>query len=70
MEESVPVMIHPCPYNKFNIDRVSVKLSTVASVFPSGDYKALYFITDANENFLAKIFTVGTVNSTNKDTFG
>lgn len=70
MEETVPVMIHPCPYTKINIDRVFVKLSTVASVFPSGDYKCIYYISDVNDNILATIFTVGSLNSTNKDTFG
>lgn len=70
LEDSVPSMIHPCPYSEINITRISVKTSTVPSVFPTGDYKCILSIIDSRDHLLVTIFVVGSNNSTNKDTFG
>lgn len=69
-EENVPDMIHPCPYSKVIVDKVSVKTATVGSLFPSGDYKVIINTSDADGNFLGSVLTVFSINSSIKTTFG
>lgn len=70
LEESAPSMIHLCPYTEINITKMSVKTSSVPSIFPSGDYKVMLSVIDSNHHLIGSIFGVGSNNSSNKDTFG
>lgn len=70
VEDSAPGIIHACPYKKFNITNAMVKTSTVGSPFATGDYKGLFVITDAENKHMVTFLIVGSVNSSDKNSFG
>lgn len=69
LEESVPTVIHSCPYTDFIFDKISLKTKTVGSLFPSGSYKTIFTLRDSSQNIFGSVLVV-TINSTIKDTFG
>lgn len=54
-----------------NARNVSIKTDTIISVFPTGDYKMIFYIFDSDRESQIAVFTlVGNNLSSNKDNFG
>lgn len=48
----------------------SVKTDSIISIFPSGDYKMIFYGFTGNGELIGAINAVGAVISSNRDTFG
>lgn len=58
-------------FKEFKAKNVSIKTTKMISIFPTGDYKMIFYIYGADEKTQhAEITMIGNVLSSNKDTFG
>lgn len=86
MKASAPDLIHECPYSvrkspfeiskknitffqSFYLRNFSLSIASIPDIFPSGDYK-LYGQFAVRDEVFFHMTVVGSVSSTNRDTFG
>lgn len=62
--------IHRCPYKLVNVTQAPIKVSTVGSLFASGDYKINIILPNADGRKMYSSLTVFSVNSSDKHSFG
>jgi hypothetical protein len=48
----------------------TLKSEFLFSVFPTGDYKTMYFLTNSLEQSILNLTVISSLKSSNRDTFG
>lgn len=56
-------------FKNLNVRNCSAKTQSALSIFPTGDYKMILDATVGRE-FLGSVTMIGSVTSSNRDTFG
>ncbi|CAO1359442.1 unnamed protein product [Diamesa tonsa] len=70
IRDTAPEITHECPYNGFiKVTNLTMDLSKVLSVYPQGDYRSHWLISDDMDEkiFLLRIY--GTVKSSVKNSW-
>lgn len=49
---------------------MSVKTSSLISIFPSGEYKLILFFIDEKDDSILVVNIIANMDTSNKDTFG
>jgi len=70
VRDTVPSVIHPCPYQTLVVTNATVETHSLLSVFPTGDYKFVMILSNDDDANLLTVTIIGSLSSSNKDTFG
>lgn len=65
-----PNLVRPCPYNEYQTKNFTFNSKVMLSVFPTGDYKMIFWLTGKFNESLANVTVIASFKSSNRDTFG
>ncbi|CRK95989.1 CLUMA_CG009430, isoform A [Clunio marinus] len=68
--ESVPGVLHKCPYTSIDISNQAIDANKVPSIFPSGEYKNIFGYDTKDRKMIVESTSVLTITSSIKDSFG
>jgi hypothetical protein len=65
-----PSAVHNCPYTELVFNNTPFSIETFTAIFPRGDYKFIFNLSDGSEDTWVIITMMATIVSSEIETFG